>query len=81
MQRVTITLDDALLASLERFMAARGYSNRSEAMRDLTRLGFDQAAESEGTGGDCVAAVVYVYDHTPANCPGGWCGSTTSTTT
>jgi CopG family transcriptional regulator, nickel-responsive regulator len=63
MQRVTITLDDALMASLGRFMAARGYHNRSEAIRDLTRLGFDQAAESESAGGDCVAAVVYVYDH------------------
>lgn len=63
MQRMTITLDDALVANLARFMAARGYRNRSEAIRDLTRLGFDQAAESSGASGDCVAAVVYVYDH------------------
>jgi len=68
MQRVTITLDDALMASLDRFMAARGYRNRSEAMRDLTRLGFDRAAESEGAG-DCVAAVVYVYDPTARELP------------
>ena len=69
MQRVTITLDDALMASLDRFMAARGYRNRSEAMRDLTRLGFDRAAESEGASGDCVAAVVYVYDPTARELP------------
>ena len=63
MQRVTITIDDALMAELDQFMDARGYRNRSEAMRDLARLGFEQAAEGADANDDCVAAVVYVYDH------------------
>ncbi len=29
MQRVTITVDDELAAEFDRFMAARGYANRS----------------------------------------------------
>jgi len=35
MQRVTITLDDDLMAEFDRIIAARGYQNRSEAIRDL----------------------------------------------
>jgi CopG family nickel-responsive transcriptional regulator len=63
MQRVTITLDDDLMAELDRIIAARGYQNRSEAIRDLARAGIQQAAQETGTSGDCVAALVYVYDH------------------
>ena len=63
MQRITITLDDDLMEALDRVIAARGYQNRSEAIRDFTRAGMQQAAESSGPAGDCVAALVYVYDH------------------
>ena len=31
MQRVTVTLDDELMAALDRIIAVRGYQNRSEA--------------------------------------------------
>jgi CopG family nickel-responsive transcriptional regulator len=64
MQRVTVTLDDDLMAELDRIIAARGYQNRSEAIRDLARAGIRQAAETVEESRDCVAAVVYVYDHT-----------------
>jgi metal-responsive CopG/Arc/MetJ family transcriptional regulator len=37
MQRMTITLDDETAGGLDAFMQARGYANRSEAMRDLLR--------------------------------------------
>ena len=63
MQRVTITLDDEFVAELDRTIAARGYQNRSEAIRDLARAGIRQAAEEAGDTGACVAALVYVYDH------------------
>jgi len=63
MQRVTITLDDDLMADLDRIIAARGYQNRSEAIRDLARAGIQQAAQEAGSKGGCVAALVYVYDH------------------
>jgi CopG family nickel-responsive transcriptional regulator len=40
----------------------RGYQNRSEAIRDLARAGLQQARQ-ETSQGECVAALVYVYDH------------------
>lgn len=63
MQRITITLDDDLMEELDGLIAERGYQNRSEAIRDLTRAGMQQAAQEQGKSGDCVAALVYVYDH------------------
>ena len=68
MQRVTITIEDALLAELDAFVARQGYQNRSEALRDLARAGMRQL---EGPAGDepCVAALVYVYDHARRDLP------------
>jgi len=43
MHRVTITIDDDLVAEVDRFMAAHGYTNRSEAIRDLARSGLQQS--------------------------------------
>jgi CopG family nickel-responsive transcriptional regulator len=63
MQRVTITLDDELMAELDAIIAARGYQNRSEAIRDLARAGIREAAATSERTRDCVAALVYVYDH------------------
>src|ERR1700733_14630001 len=63
MQRVTITLDDDLMADLDRIIEARGYQNRSEAIRDLARAGIREAAEETGSKKACIAALVYVYDH------------------
>lgn len=63
MQRVTVTLDEDLLAELDALMEKRGYQNRSEAIRDLARAGLAQAKEDDDESGDCVAALVYVYDH------------------
>jgi CopG family nickel-responsive transcriptional regulator len=63
MQRVTVTLDDDLMADIDRIIVARGYQNRSEAIRDLARTGLDQAAVEVAGSRQCVAALVYVYDH------------------
>jgi CopG family nickel-responsive transcriptional regulator len=63
MQRVTITLDDDLVAGIDQLVESRGYQGRSEAMRDLARAGLREAAEDDGRTGDCVAALVYVFDH------------------
>ena len=63
MQRLTITVDDDLLAELDRMIGTRGYTGRSEAMRDLARAGLAQALLDTNDAPDCVAALVYVYDH------------------
>jgi CopG family nickel-responsive transcriptional regulator len=62
-QRVTITLEEDLLAEIDRLMTLRGYSNRSEAIRDLARAGLRQAAEETSSEGEYVGALVYAYDH------------------
>ncbi len=63
MQRITITLDDDLMEELDRMILEQGYQNRSEAIRDFTRAGIQQAVQETGKAGECVAALVYVYDH------------------
>jgi CopG family nickel-responsive transcriptional regulator len=63
MQRITITIEDDLLAEIDAAAEARGYQNRSEIIRDLARAGLQQSAEDMAPSGQCVAALVYVYDH------------------
>lgn len=63
MQRITITIEDDLLAEIDAAAKARGYQNRSEILRDLARAGLQQGAENAESTGECVAALVYVYDH------------------
>lgn len=64
MQRVTITIEEELLAEIDEFARTRGYDNRSEVIRDLSRSGLRQAAAERPSGstGQCVAALVYAYD-------------------
>jgi CopG family nickel-responsive transcriptional regulator len=62
-QRVTITIDDELLEALDRHMEAGGHENRSEAIRDLVRTGLFKETVSDDPNRNCVAALVYVYDH------------------
>jgi CopG family transcriptional regulator, nickel-responsive regulator len=69
MQRITITLDDDLVADIDRIIEARGYQNRSEAIRDLARAGLAQAAVEAGGAGHCVAALAYVYNHEARELP------------
>lgn len=63
MQRVTITLDEELLEEVDALMRTRGYQNRSEAIRDLTRSGLKQVKEEAVPEAFCIGALVYVYDH------------------
>lgn len=63
MQRVTVTLDDDLVAELDRMMARRGDSNRSETVRDLLRDGLRQSAATAGEEGPSLGALVYTYAH------------------
>lgn len=63
MQRVTISLDGELLAEIDRFVEQRGYSGRSEAVRDLLRSGLQQLGTEADGSRECVAALVYAYGH------------------
>jgi CopG family transcriptional regulator, nickel-responsive regulator len=63
MQRFTISLDDELAAQFDALISARGYGNRSEAVRDLIRERLGATTLAGGAARWCVAAVSYVYDH------------------
>ena len=63
MQRLTISIEDDLAADFEALARARGYDNRSEAIRDLMRRELGQAAASARPDGPCVASLTYLYDH------------------
>ena len=63
MQRVTISLDDPLATSFDKLVAARGYTSRSEAMRDLVRRALDEQRAEAGGNVPCIANLSYVFDH------------------
>src|SRR5262245_1636001 len=60
--RVTISLEEPLLAAFDRLIESRGYANRSEAIRDLIRDRLVREQGEAGTG-EQVAVVSIVYDH------------------
>ena len=62
MQRVTITLDDALLTAIDQRVGTHGYQGRSEAIRDLLRAGLLEPQNCNPQD-PCVATLSYVYDH------------------
>lgn len=63
MERVTISLDDSLLADFDRYIARKGYQNRSEAVRDLVRDRLEQDRPETSDGGYSVGCVSYIYNH------------------
>ena len=63
MQRITITVDDELVAALDRYIDQCGHQNRSEAIRDLARAGIAQLQGQSNDRRSGLAALVYVYEH------------------
>jgi len=62
MQRISITIDDDLLDTLDALMQRRGYTSRSEAVRELVRKQASLDAYSEDAR-TCIAVLGYVFDH------------------
>lgn len=60
--RFGVSLDEALLEPFDKLCKSKGYSNRSEAIRDLIRKALVQEAwqTSEGQG---AGTLTLVYDH------------------
>lgn len=63
MQRITVSLDDEIVEMIDRFMARRGATNRSEALRDMVRAAMAAEADDLPAETPCTAALTYVYDH------------------
>ncbi len=63
MERITISVDEDLASAFDALIAARGYRNRSEAMRDLLRRELESARQRSEADGQCVATLSYLYNH------------------
>jgi CopG family nickel-responsive transcriptional regulator len=63
MERITISVSDEFAAELAAFMDSHRYDNRSEAVRDLARLGLKRARLDDSIVGQCVATLSYQFDH------------------
>jgi len=62
LSRIGVAIDSDLLAKFDRLISRRGYTNRSEAFRDLIR---DELVEQtwESPDSPVVGTVTLVYDH------------------
>lgn len=63
MERFTISLEDTLANEFDEYIKQQGYSNRSEAMRDLIRQKLESERLKSTEDGYCMAALSYVYNH------------------
>jgi CopG family nickel-responsive transcriptional regulator len=61
-ERVGVSLDSKLLSMFDDLIAGQGYSNRSEAIRDLIRSRLSEERVAKPTT-QAVAGVFLVYDH------------------
>ncbi len=62
LSRIGVAIDSSLLRKFDRLMARRGYTNRSEAFRDMIR---DELVEEAWRSPDSqvVGTITLVYDH------------------
>ena len=63
MERFTISMDDQLFEQFDALAHARGYSNRSEAIRDLVREHLETSRLQKDNKGYCIATLSYIYNH------------------
>jgi len=63
MERITMSIDEALAKEFDALIAARGYASRSEAMRDLLRRELESHRAMSAGEDYCVANLSYVYNH------------------
>lgn len=67
MERFTISLSDELAADFDQWIAGRGYSNRSEAVRDLLRKELEAKRLDQDQTIYSVATFSFVYNHHERN--------------
>jgi CopG family nickel-responsive transcriptional regulator len=63
MERITMSMDEALAKDFDRMVRDRGYTSRSEAMRDLLRREVEAHRQARDPRSQCVANFSYVYNH------------------
>lgn len=63
MERITMSMDEELAKDFDRMVQDRGYTSRSEAMRDLVRREIEAHRQVRDARTHCVANLSYVYNH------------------
>jgi CopG family nickel-responsive transcriptional regulator len=63
MERITISVDEKLASEFDALIKKRGYTSRSEAMRDLLRRDIEANRVAYEAKSYCVANLSYIYDH------------------
>ena len=63
MERFTISMDDQLFEQFDTVAQARGYVNRSDAIRDLVREYLENARIQKDYQGYCIATLSYIFNH------------------
>lgn len=63
MQRMTMSLDEALADEFDELVKARGYQNRSEAVRDLMRQAIEARRLEKNVSKYCVANLSFIFNH------------------
>ena len=82
MQRIAVILDDDLMDEFDTMIVEQGYQNRSEAIRDFTRAGMQQAAQKMGKSAACMGISSSMSTTTPrAISQNAWCRNSMVTTT
>ena len=65
-ERVGISFEPELLAKFDKLIKQKGYTNRSEAIRDIVRKSIIES-EIEGEKGEVIGAIAILYDHGTRN--------------
>lgn len=61
-ERVGVSFEPELLSKFDALIEAKGYTNRSEAIRDLVRKSLIES-EIETDKGDVIGTLTIIYDH------------------
>ena len=61
-ERVGVSFEPELLNKFDKLIDSKGYSNRSEAIRDLVRKSLIEA-DIETEKGEVIGTLTFVYDH------------------
>jgi len=67
-ERVGVSLDKKLLTMFDELIAKQGYSNRSEAIRDLIRNSLSEEQLADPTS-QATAGIFVIYDHHETKLP------------
>jgi CopG family nickel-responsive transcriptional regulator len=63
MERITMSIDGKLAEEFDELIAKRGYTSRSEAMRDLLRREVEANRVAYEARSFCVANLSYIFNH------------------